>query len=323
MLVRSDIPKLLTAGMKTEFMGAFGKATADYTAIASTIKSGKNQETYPWLGTTPKMREWKDERMPKGLSEYNFSIINYDWEASIAVDRNSVEDEQYGQIMIRVRELAVEAKRFYDELAFGLIAQGNSTTGTGYFAGKSISCYDGAEFFKTDHSEGSSGSQSNYGTTALGVSSLQTAITAMRKFKDDQGKPCHISPNLLVIPPDLEFTARELLNSTYYPETTTVRNEADSENVGGATKLATNVLRGIVNLLVSPYLTDTNNWFLVDTSRTVKPIILQMRKTPIFSSLIKGTESSFMRKQLYYGVDWRGFAAFGDWRTAYGAFVSA
>ena len=310
-IVRSDIPKLLTSGMKTEFMGAFEKATADYTAITSTIKSSKNQETYPWLGSTPKMREWNDERMPKGLSEYNFSIINYDWESSIAVDRNAIEDEQYGQVMIRVRELAVEAKRFYDEMVFGLIAQGNSTTGTGYFLNKAISCYDGGAFFKADHSEGSSGTQSNYGTTALGASALQTAITAMRKFKDDQGKPAHIRPNLLVVSPDLEFTSRELLNSTYYPEEGTTTN-----------KLATNVLKGIVNLLVSPYLTDTNNWYLFDTSRTVKPAILQMRKTPIFSSLIKGTESMFMRKQLFYGVDWRGFVAFGDWRTGYGSFVA-
>lgn len=320
-LVRSDIPKLLTAGMKTEFMGAFDKALADYITVTSVIKSSKNQETYPWLGSTPKMREWADERMPKGLSEYNFSIINYDWEASIAVDRNAIEDEQYGQIMIRVRELATEAKKFYDELIFGLIAQGNSTTGTGYFLNKSISCYDGGAFFQSSHSEGASGVQPNYGTSALSASALQDAITIMRKYKDDQGKPAHIKPDLLIVPPDLEFKARELLNSTYYPETTIVRNEADSDNVGGATKLATNVLKGIVNLLVTPYLTDTNNWYLFDTSRTVKPTILQMRKTPIFSSLIKGTESMFMRKQLFYGVDWRGFVAFGDWRCGFGSFV--
>ena len=296
--------------MKTEFMGAFEKATADYAAVTSTIKSGKNQETYPWLGAVPKMREWKDERMPKGLSEYNFSIINYDWEASIAVDRNAIEDEQYGQSMIRVRELAVEAKRFFDEMVFSLIAQGNGTTGSGYFLNKAIACYDGGAYFASDHSEGSSGSQSNLGSTALSASALQTAITAMRKFKDDRGNPSHITPNLLVVPPDLEFEARELLNSTYYPE--------EATNM----KLANKVLKGIVNLLVTPYLTDTNDWFLFDTSRTVNPMILQMRKAPVFSNLVKGTESMFMRKQMFYGVDWRGFVAFGDWRTGYGSIVT-
>jgi phage major head subunit gpT-like protein len=310
MLVRTDIPKLLTAGMKTEFMGAFAQAAADYLAVSSIIPSTKDQETYPWLGATSKMREWKAEREPKGLSEYYLTIINYDWEASIAVDKNALEDEQYGQIAIRVKELALEAKRFFDELVFGLIAQGDSTTGTGTFLNKTISCYDSKAFFATNHSEGASGTQSNKGTSELGASTLQTAITAMKKFKDDQGKPMYILPDLLICPPDLEFKARELLNSAYYPEEGTV-----------TTKLATNVVKGIVNLLVTPYLSNTKNWFLFDTKKAVKPVILQMRRSPTFTDLVSGTESEFMRKQIFYGVDWRGFVGWGNWRTGYGAFI--
>lgn len=310
MLVRTDIPKLLTAGMKTTFMKTFEKATADYEAIATTVTSSKDQETYPWLGSVPKMREWTDERQPQGLSEYYHTVVNYDWEGSLAVDRNAIEDEQYGQIELKVKELAVEAKRFFDELVFTLLAQGALTTGTGYYDGKTVTCYDGGAFFATNHSEGSSGTLSNKGTTALGVSSLETAITAMRKFKDDQGKPSHIQPKLLVIPPDLEWTARELLNSTYYPEEGTT-----------TAKLAQNVLKGTLGLLVTPYLTDTNNWYMFDTSRIVKPMLLQMRRAPEFTDLTSGTESSFMRKKLYYGVDWRGMVAWGNWRTGYGAIV--
>jgi len=310
-IVKTDIPKLLTSGMKTEFMGAFETATADYTNLVTTIKSKKDQETYPWLGGVPKMREWKDERVPKGLSEYNFSVINYDWEDSIAVDKNAIADDQYDQIKLRVRELGVEAKRFFDELAFGLVLQGHSTTGTGTFLNKAITCYDSKAFFATDHSEGASGTHSNKGTTALTAASLRTAITAMRKFKDDQGKPSHVKPTLLVVPPDLEFTARELLNSAYYPEEGTTTN-----------KLATNVLKGIVNLLVTDYLTDSNNWYLFDTRRVMKPMILQMRQAPVFTDLVDNTESAFMRKQIFYGVDWRGFVAWGDWRTGYGAIVT-
>lgn len=291
-IVRTDIPKLLTAGMKTEFMGAFATATSDYVGITTTIPSTKDQETYPWLGATPVMREWKAERSPKGLSEYYRTVINYDWEASIAVDRNAIEDEQYGQIKLRVKELAVEAKRFFDELIFTLVGQGDSTTGSSYFLNKVIACYDGKAMFATNHSEGSSGTQSNKGTTALTPTSTQTAITAMRKFKDDQGKPSHSNPTLMVTPPDLEFTAREILNSTYYPAEGTT-----------TTKLAVNVLKGILDLLVTPYLTDPNDWFIFDTKGVVKPIILQMRKAPEFTDLVTGTESAFMRKQIFYGIN--------------------
>lgn len=43
---------------------------------------------------------------------------------------------------------------------------------------------------------------------------LQAAITAMRNFKDDEGKPLNIKPTLLIVPPSLEWKARELLKAT-------------------------------------------------------------------------------------------------------------
>ena len=310
MITRSDIPKLLLAGMRTEFMRAFTTAEKMYPTIATEIASNKAQETYPWLGAVPKMREWNDERVPKGLAEHNFTVANRDWEASIAVDRNALDDDQYGQIEIRVRELSTEAARFFDELVFTLIPEGINTTGStgSLYDGRSVACYDGKAFFATNHSEGLSGTHSNRGSAALSASALQTAITAMRKFKDDAGKPSHVRPNNLVVPPDLEWTAREILNSTNYPSTSTDTS-------------AINVLRGSLDLVVNDYLTNTNNWYLFDTTRVVKPVLLQMRKTPVFSDLTSGTEAAFMRKMLYFGVDWRGATAFGDWRTGYASIV--
>lgn len=313
MITKGDIPKLLLAGMRTNFMKAYEVAVKDHEKITTTITSGKSSETYPWLGGVPKMNEWKDERIPQGMLEHNFTIANRDWEASIAVDRNAIEDEQYGQIDVRVRELATEAVRFFDELGFTLIAQGTGTSGTSgtIYDGVSIKCYDDKAFFASNHSEGDSGTQSNKGSTAIGAGALQSAITAMRKFKNDKGKPAHVKPTLLVVPTDLEWTAKELLNSSYYPEegSTTI-------------KLATNVLKGSLNLLVNDYLTDTDNWYLFDTSRVVKPLILQIRQNPRFTSLTQGTESSFMRKKLYFGVDWRGEILWGDWRTGYASIVT-
>jgi phage major head subunit gpT-like protein len=313
MITKGDIPKLLLAGMRTNFMQAYETATKEHESLTTVISSTKSSETYPWLGGVPKMTEWKDERVPQGMLEHNFTIANRDFEASIAVDRNAIEDDQYGQIEIRVRELATEAVRFFDELAFTLIGQGTATSGTAgtIYEGVTLSCYDSKAFFATNHSEGDSGTQSNRGSTAIGAGALQTAITAMKKLKNDKGKPAYIRPNLLVVPTDLEWTAKELLNSQYYPEEGTT-----------TTKLAVNVLKGSLDLLVNVYLTDTNNWYLFDTNRVVKPMILQKRKDPQFTNLTQGTESAFMRKKLYFGVDWRGEILWGDWHTGYASIVS-
>jgi len=314
-LVKTDIPKSLEAGIRTEFMKQYLTVDTQWQKIAMTVTSTKASETYAWLGSTPKMREWKDERIPKGLIESNFTITNRKWEGSLAVDREALEDEQYGQILIRARELATEAKRHPDELVFSLLQDGFSTTGsTGDLSGEDIACYDGKAFFATDHSDTGAEyttAQSNKGTSELSATTLQVAITTMRKFKDDRGRPKGINPTDLVVPPDLEWTARELLNSTYYPEE------------GSTTaKLATNVLKGVLNLIVSPYLTDTNNWFVLDTSHVIKPIIFQLRVPVEFKALEGDSEHAFKNDEYLYGVRARYNVGFGDWRYAYGASVS-
>ncbi|MCE5314503.1 MAG: Mu-like prophage major head subunit gpT family protein [Armatimonadota bacterium] len=299
-LTRSDAPTLLEDGLKTVFFEAMDAAIGDYERIATIVPSESDEEKYPWLGAVPSMREFKDERMPLGLLEHNYSIKNKTWESSIAVEREAIEDDKYGQIRLRVQSLAREAKRHIDELVFSLLKNGFATT-----------CYDGQYFFDTDHSEGDSGTQSNKGTTALDSSALQAAITAMMKFKDDRGKFLGIVPDLLVVPPDLQWTAMELLESTYWPEEGTT-----------TAKVASNVLKGKLDLLVSPYLTDTSDWFVLSTKGIVKPVLLQSRMPIEFAALEANSESGFMRDEYIYGVRARYNAGYGLWQMAYGSQVS-
>ena len=82
-------------------------------------------------------------------------------------------------------------------------------------------------------------------------------------------------------------------------------------------KLASNVMKGIVDLYVTPFV-DPNDWFLFDTTGIIKPVILQVRKEIDFQSLLTGQEA-FMRKKLFFGVDWRGMVGWGLWQYAYGS----
>ncbi len=60
-------------------------------------------------------------------------------------------------------------------------------------------------------------------------------------------------------------------------------------------------------------------WYLLDTSRALKPLIYQQRKTPKLVSMTKDDdESVFMRGEYRYGVDLRCNAGFGFWQMAHG-----
>lgn len=61
-------------------------------------------------------------------------------------------------------------------------------------------------------------------------------------------------------------------------------------------------------------------WFLLDTSRIMKPLILQKRKNYNFVNLDgEKDENVFMRKEYIYGVDARLNVGYGLWQLAYGS----
>ncbi|MFZ6675384.1 Mu-like prophage major head subunit gpT family protein [Undibacterium sp. Xuan67W] len=59
-------------------------------------------------------------------------------------------------------------------------------------------------------------------------------------------------------------------------------------------------------------------WYLLDTSKVVKPLIYQVRKDYNFVSMDKETDDNvFNRKEYIYGVDARSNVGFGLWQLAY------
>ncbi len=63
-----------------------------------------------------------------------------------------------------------------------------------------------------------------------------------------------------------------------------------------------------------------NSWFLLDTSKPVKPLIMQFRRNPEFVALDRIDDSNvFKHKEYLYGVDYRGNAGYGFWMQAFGS----
>lgn len=297
-LVKSDIGPLLTAGLKTAFFQTFAETPAQWPQVATVINSDKDTEQYAWLGALPGMREFIDERQPGDLTPYSYAIKNRTWEATVSVERTAIEDDQYGQIGLRVRQMATVSKQHLDQLVFGLLAQGFAAL-----------CYDGQPFFGT-HTQGAT--QSNKGTDALSAQALQDAITAVMRFTDDQGRPAGVMPTLLVVPPELTWEAQTLLHSGVYPDAVVTANQ----------NLGANPLQGLLSLVTTPYLSDPGSWFLLDTRRVVRAIVLQMRKDFEFGALEANTETGFLRDQYLYGVRARYNVGYGDWRAAFGSQVA-
>lgn len=288
---------ILAKGLLTNFFEGYNSVETHWEEVATKVPSTARSENYAWIGSIPRMRKMKGERVPKKLLEHTYSIVNEEYEASIEVNHADLKDDQTGQYGIQAKSIGESAKAFPDELVFETLLPGG-------FTGL---CYDGQYFFDTDHPIGETGStQSNKITSALDATSFRTARAMLRKMKDDFGRPT-LNRNmdlLLVVPADLEGTAETIL-------------EAERDSNG-----ATNTLKGKARILVADWLGDTNNWYLLNVAGIIKPFVVQEREFIPFEALEEGSESNFMRKKNFYGTYWRGNAGYGLYQKAVGALVA-
>jgi len=288
---------ILERGLRTAFLKAYdnGEDPADIMPFVMETTSNAADEKYGWLGAVPQLTEWIDRRTLKGLRDFNFTITNRDYEATLQVHKNTLEDDQLGAVLLRVNDLANKARTHVRKLFFDKLLSGTVDL-----------AYDGLPFFSASHTEGDSGTQSNLNGSGSGttVAQLKTdfiaARSAMRSYKDDQGEPLNEDEMDLsvVIPPDLEGAFDELL----------IANEISS---------TTNTLRGAAKKVVSSRLTDVNDWYLISQSGTVKPFVRQIRQAVEFRQLKEDSDEGFHSKLFQFGVDYRVGFDYGLWQRAF------
>jgi len=291
---------LLTKGLRSEFFDRFRETPTYYPDLATRLLSTSDSETYRWLGTVPKMREWGTGRLAKGLRTESYSVENLKYEATIEIDRDEIADDQTGQIRLRIAELAQRAATHKDYLIAQLLINGGSA---GY------NSYDGVPFFSANHESGQSGTQSNSvshdvtdpsnATVDEFKASMKKAISQMLTFKDDQGEPMVLQASGLVcvVPPATYFTALEAINATLISNTS-------------------NVLQGAAKVISLPWLSDATKWYLLKTDGVIRPFIFQDREPIEFAALAENSDEAFRREKFLYGVRARYRMTYGYWQYA-------
>lgn len=214
---------LVFKAFKTLFEKGFENTPSFYQDIAMTVPSSAYEEVYGWLGAFPGMREWIGDRIIHRLGKHDFSIKNRKFESTVDVERDKIADDQVGIYKPMFAEMGRLAKQHPDELIFALLA-----------AGFDAICYDGQNFFDSDHPVGMDESQ-----TTL-VSNMQAG------------------------------------------------NEP--------------------------------SWFLLDTSRAVKPFVWQLREDYKFQTVNSDADTQVFLTDMYlYGIRARANAGYGLWQLAFGS----
>lgn len=287
-------PKTLARGLRAAFVKAY-EASEDAKEVMPFImetKSDGSDEAYGWLGQSPQMNEWIDERKLKSLNSFDYTLKNKSYEATLQVDRDDIEDDRLGNIQIRINDLALKAKTHPRKLFFEALS-----------ASETALCYDGLPLISASHVEGDSGVQSNI-VTGTGITlaqitaDLSTAIATMKGFKDDTGEP--FDEGDIQVGVICSLALESLFN--------------DLNDLEYVTTGVTNKYRGKIKVLVSSGRITGNDWYMSNVKAGLKPFIRQVRKAAEFSSLEGESDNGFMRKIYSYGVDSREVFGYGLWQ---------
>lgn len=140
MLINPGTLRTLGVGFNGAFQRGLGRAASQRSLVSTEVPSTTGQNEYGWLGKFPRMREWLGDRVINQMNAYKYAIANKDYEGTIEVDRNDIEDDNIGIYGPLFEELGMSAETHPDELVFALLKAGFATN-----------CYDGQFYFDTDH----------------------------------------------------------------------------------------------------------------------------------------------------------------------------
>lgn len=297
MLINKSSLSAIYANLLATFNKTFQATPAMWSKIAMKITSTTKQNDYAWLSNFPKMRQWVGEKHIKSLEGFKYTIDNRPYEATIRVLRDDIEDDNLGIYGPQAQGAGYSAAMWPDEIVMELVNGAFTTL-----------CYDGQYFCDTDH-QVAGASVSNKGTAALSFATLAlaqasygAACTAMETFKDDEGRPLNTRGNILLVGPALRDMARLGM---------TVDKLEDGKP---------NPYKGTAEVVVDARITSPTAWFLLDTTKPIKPFIFQERKAPVFvSQTDMNADAVFLRGEFLFGAEARGAGGYGFWQLCYGS----
>ncbi len=140
-LINDPAVDRLTTGIQTKFdqaMASLAEMQQSWQQVASVIDSDGEGELYNWLLDVTPMREWVGDKIVDGLRERRYYVLNKDYEKTIGINRNVVDDRRQGAAINVGERLARAAAINDDKLVFDTIIA-NPTA------------YDGLALFHTAH----------------------------------------------------------------------------------------------------------------------------------------------------------------------------
>jgi len=296
-MISDNVPMHLVATARTGFLTTIKTVGLPWQQVAMTLNMDAKSIDLVDLGAAPMPVERKGPFTVQDFIEKTLTVRPRDWDITVAISYNAVQDDQTGGLLRRCRGAGSNFQRHINNRVFTVLNGGDDATHP-YGA-----CYDGQDFFDSDHVDKGaaySTSQDNENALALSIDNFETVWVAAQGFKDDQGEETNYNYDLIVSSPANYREAMNLIKNEWAYDT------ANRE---------INPYQGILKQpIVSPKL-DATAWYLVASSEPIKPLIVCLRETPSLQSA--WFDPATGEGGMYYFKFYARYEVFyGDWRLA-------
>ncbi len=299
MLLNTANLSMMFTAFSLQYQGGYGSAEIFWRSLATLVSSSTSTMTYAWMEKIPKMREWVGAKTAQNLAARGPRVVtNKPYELTIQVPKHAIQDDAFGIFAPMAAHMGQQAAKWPDDVVGAKLLENPE-------------CFDGKPFFDANHpvnmDDAGAGVYKNYYSSgkALNATNYGFAKAAMRSFTGADGRPIGSRGKLLVVPPSLEETAMQILNSDYLPKL------ADGASVGnGDVGMAQNVWKGSADVVVIDELeAESTAWYLIDNTKGIMPILFQLREAPVFTALTNPTDHNvFWAGNFVMGIEARGAA---------------
>ena len=237
-------------------------------AVKTSDRAFEEAAYYAGLGTVPGKGEGEAITYDDFVQGPTKRWTHRTFGLGVRVTEEMIEDSLYPAIPTEMesimRELGGSARETITVLVFDIFNSGTGTTT--HTAGDALAIFSGS------HTQLRGGTWSNLISPAVDLSAtaLQTALDNFENLRDDTGKFMMLKASNILVNPSNAWKAKELLNSTYDPE---------------SPNNAINALKDRnLNLFVSPYYTDTDAFtLLAKPPHSNAGLLAYLRRKPTFA----------------------------------------
>ena len=286
---------LLEPGLREIFETTVNRPRPMLEMLYRVVPSDKYQERYQGMGASSLVLPFTGAvKYDTFDASYETVLRNYELAQGLSVERRLFDDEQYGIIRDKAQAMADAFDKTIEHDAVQTFINAFTDTGNNRL-GQSLSGADGVGLCSTAHpySPAQSGTpQSNEGTLALSLPNLDTTRQNMWNWTDDKGDLMAVTPDILLVPAELERTATQILSERAIFEP-------------GSAQFDVNMFSGRMQLVVWNRLTDANAWFVIDSQAMKRYLIWQWRIRPEFANTsdFDSMQAKF-RGYMRYGIGW-------------------